>query len=132
VELSHGPPPERLDRVVERPHALYRSVREPLRERTLALVEALGGAAKVPIRVRLLLEDAQENFVGRPPCGTNYPLWRRQSRHLRSLLSSVEPTLIAGHGGTRRTPCGGRRPAAPRPARTSRRLPRALARRSGR
>ena len=41
IELAHRPLAERLDRVVERPHALHGAVREPLRERALALVEPL-------------------------------------------------------------------------------------------
>ena len=59
IELPHRPPAERLDRVVERPHALHGAVREPLRERPLALVEALGGAAERAVGVRVLLEHAQ-------------------------------------------------------------------------
>src|SRR6185437_13688258 len=67
VELPYRPPPERLDRVVERPHALDGAVREPLRERALALVEPLGGAAEGTVGVGVLLEDAQQHLVCRPP-----------------------------------------------------------------
>ena len=69
IELPHRPPPERLDRVVERPHALHGAVRESLGERPLALVEPFGGAAKGAVGVRLLLEHAEQNLVGRAPGG---------------------------------------------------------------
>ena len=72
VELPHRPPPERLDRVVERPHALHRAVGEPLGERALALVEALGSAAEGAVGVRVLLEHAQQHLVRGAPRGTDH------------------------------------------------------------
>ena len=72
VELPHRPPPERLDRVVERPHALHGSVGQSLGERALPLVQALGGAAESAVRVRVLLEHAQEHLVGRLARGADH------------------------------------------------------------
>ena len=46
VELSHGAAADLLERVVERAHALDGAVRDPLRQRAVALVEAGGGGAK--------------------------------------------------------------------------------------
>ncbi len=77
VELPHRPPAERLDRVVERPYALHRAVGEPLRERALALVEALGGAAEGAVGIRVLLEHAQQHLVRGAPRGTDH---ERQTR----------------------------------------------------
>ena len=62
VELAHGPAAERLDRVVERPHALHGSVRELLRERALARVEVRRRGAQRAVRVRLLLEHAPHDL----------------------------------------------------------------------
>ena len=45
VELRDAAAAEGLDRVVDRPHALDGAVREPLRQRAVALVEARGGGA---------------------------------------------------------------------------------------
>src|SRR4029079_4576027 len=109
TRLPPRPPPERLDRVVERPHPLHGAVRKPLRERPLALVEPLGGAPERAVGVRLLLEHAQQHLVRGPPRRTN-----------------------GGHGGTPRTPCGGRRRVAPRAARTNRPPAPAPSRRAGR
>ncbi len=63
VELPQRSPAERLDRVVERPHALHGAVRDPLRERPLPLVQAFGGAAERAVGVGVLLEDAQQHLV---------------------------------------------------------------------
>jgi hypothetical protein len=63
--------------MVEGSQALHGAVREPLRKRALTLVEALGGGAERPVGVRVLLEDAQENLVGRPPRGADH---ERQTR----------------------------------------------------
>ena len=49
--------------MVERPHALDGAVREPLRERALALVEPLGRAAERAVGIGVLLEDAQQHLV---------------------------------------------------------------------
>ena len=63
VELVHRPLAQRLDRVVERAHALDRAVRETVRERALAFVEIGRGAAEDAVGVRLLLEHAQQHLV---------------------------------------------------------------------
>ena len=67
IELAHRTLAERLDRVVERAHALHRAVRQPLRECAFAVVEALRRGAERAIRVRVLLEDAQQDLVRRAP-----------------------------------------------------------------
>jgi len=54
----HFPAGERLDRVVERPHALDGPVRELLRQRPVALVELRRDSAERPVGIRVLLEDA--------------------------------------------------------------------------
>ena len=56
IELPHGPPPELLDRVVERPCALDRAVGELTRERPVTLVEPCRFGAERPVRVRAVLE----------------------------------------------------------------------------
>ena len=65
VELAHRPLAERLDRVVERPHALHGAECELPRKRAVALVEALGGGSQRPVGVRVLLEDAADDLVRR-------------------------------------------------------------------
>ena len=75
VELAHRPLAERVDRVVERAHALHGAVGEPLRERALALVEVARGGAKDAVGVRVLLEDAQQHLVRDAA--------RRRDRHQR-------------------------------------------------
>jgi hypothetical protein len=67
VELPHGSPPELLDRMVERPHALNRPVREPLCECPLPPVERLRRGAERAVGVRVLLEHAQHDLVGGLP-----------------------------------------------------------------
>ena len=69
IELAHRPLAERVDRVVERPDALDGAIREPLRERALALVEPLRRGAEGAVGVRVLLEDAQQDFVRGAPRG---------------------------------------------------------------
>ncbi len=71
IEAAHGPAAERLDRVVERSHALDRAERQPLRERAIALVEGCRRRSKSTIRVRLVLEHAQED-VERRDAGRAY------------------------------------------------------------
>ena len=68
IELAHGPLAEHVDRVIERSHSLHRSVRKPLSERALAVVEALGRAAERAIRIRVVLEDPAHDGVRRTPC----------------------------------------------------------------
>ena len=65
VELPHRPPPEGLDRVVERPDSLDGAVREPLREGPLALVEPLRSASERAVGVGVLLEDPHQHLVRR-------------------------------------------------------------------
>jgi hypothetical protein len=67
VELAHGPPAERVDRVIERANALDGAVGKPLGERALARLEARGCGAKDTIRVRVVLEDAQDDVVRSSP-----------------------------------------------------------------
>ena len=69
VEAAQRSPPERLDRMVERARALNGAEREPLRERAIAFVETGRGAAKGAIRVRVVLEDAQEDVERRDAGG---------------------------------------------------------------
>ena len=64
IELAHGPLAQRLDRVIERSHPLDRAVREPPRERRVALVEPRRGRAERPIGIRVVLEDATQHLVG--------------------------------------------------------------------
>ena len=79
VELAHRPLAELLDAEVERPRALHRSVREPLRERTVARVEACDGRRERAIRVRVLLEDAPHDLVRRRARGSDHRTPRRNS-----------------------------------------------------
>ena len=90
VELPHRPLPQRLERVVERPHPLHRPVRELPRERPVALVEPRRGAAEGPVGVRLLLEHAPDH------------LERRQARG-----RDVHPSLLTRrrHGFDSHSPC---------------------------
>ena len=59
---------ERLDRVVERPGALDRTVREPLGERAVAVVEPGDRRAESAVRVRVVLEDAPQDVESRGAC----------------------------------------------------------------
>jgi hypothetical protein len=52
--------------MVERPDALHRPEREPLRERSVARVEAGGGTAKDPVGVGVVLEDSEDDLVRSP------------------------------------------------------------------
>ena len=61
VEPVDSPAPEPLDRVVERARALHGAVREPLRERSVTVVETGHGGAQCSIRVRAFLEHANED-----------------------------------------------------------------------
>ena len=87
VELANGPLAERLDRVVERAGPLHRPVGELHRERPVARVErgALGGGAKDPVGVGVLLEDARRTTsygdLGAPSrrC-SRAPCWSRSLR----------------------------------------------------
>ena len=79
VELAHRPLAELLDAEVERPHALHRPVREPLRERAVAVVEPLDRARERAVGVRLLLEDAQHDLERRAARGRDHRRPRRNS-----------------------------------------------------
>ena len=61
--LCTGRRPERVDAVVERPHALHGPVRDPLRERSLPVVEPFDGRAQRAVCVRVLLEDTPDDPV---------------------------------------------------------------------
>ena len=63
IELAHRTLAERVDRIVERTHALHCTVGEPLRERALALVEAFRSCAEHTVGVGVLFEDAQQHLV---------------------------------------------------------------------
>ena len=65
VELSHRPLPERLDRVIERPQALYRAERQLACECPVAIVEAFRGRPQRTVGVGALLGDAPEDVIGR-------------------------------------------------------------------
>ena len=67
VELRDGPPPERLDPVVERPDALNRPVREALCKSAVAFVEPARDAGKRPVRVGVVLEHPQDGVERGPP-----------------------------------------------------------------
>ena len=72
VELADGALPELLDPEVERAHALHRAVREPLCERAVAVVEAVNGARQRAIRIRVLLEDPQDDVERSSARGCNH------------------------------------------------------------
>ena len=59
---------ERLDRVVERADALDRAVREPLGERAVAFVQPGDRRPESAVRVRVVLEDAQQDVESRGAC----------------------------------------------------------------
>ena len=85
IELAHRSLSERLDCVVERAHALHGPECQPLRKRSLARVEAGGRCAEDAVRVRVVLEGAQDDLVGRATrCG---PVYRRHGGPLRVHLT---------------------------------------------
>ena len=67
IELAHRTAAERLDRVVERPDALHRPVRDLLGERPVARVEPAGRGGEGAVGVGVVLEDAEDDLVGRAP-----------------------------------------------------------------
>ena len=79
VELAHRPLTELLDPEVDRPRALHRSVRDPLREPAVALVEAGRRRDERPVRIRLLLEDAPHHLERGDPGGGDHLRPRRNS-----------------------------------------------------
>ena len=66
LQLVGRPPCERLQRMVERPHPLNGSERQPHREPPVAVVElsALGLGAKGAVGVGVLLERAPHDLAG--------------------------------------------------------------------
>ena len=68
VETVDAPSAELLDRVVERADALDGAEGEPLRERSITLVELGSGGTKCAIRVRPVLEHAHEDVERRDAC----------------------------------------------------------------
>ena len=68
VETVDATAAELLDRVVERADALDRTEREPLRERSITLVEASRNRTKRAICVRLVLEHPHEDVERRDAC----------------------------------------------------------------
>ena len=93
-----GRRPSVVDPVVERAHALHRPVGEPLRERAVARVEALGRGAEAPGR-------------------RTRPARRRAARPRRRRAAPGDHA--AGPAGTRRRSSAAARRAAPRPARSA-------------
>ena len=79
VELANRPLPELLDPEVERAHALHRSVREPLRERAVAIVETVDRACERAVGVGVLLEDAQDDVERGAARGRDHRRPRRNS-----------------------------------------------------
>ena len=62
VELANGSPPDRLDRMVERPYPLDGAVRELPGERPVAIVETGRRRAERAVGVGVLLEDALQHL----------------------------------------------------------------------
>ena len=67
VEPLDRPAAELLDPVIERADALDRPVGEPLGQRPVARVDALGRAAKGAVGVGVVLEHAPDRLEGRAP-----------------------------------------------------------------
>src|SRR5580765_3814569 len=65
VELADWTLAELSDGVVERAHALHRSERESLRECMVATVEVLCGTAEHAVRICVLFEYTEDDFVRR-------------------------------------------------------------------
>ena len=83
IELANGPPPDRLDRVVERALALHRPVGEPLRERPVALVEP-----------STAVRSARSAYAS-----------SSKTRRTTSYAARRAGAITAGPGGTPRTSC---------------------------
>jgi hypothetical protein len=63
VELAHRALAQPVDPEVERARALHRSVRQPLGQRAVTLVESFHGRAECAVGVCVLLEDAAHDLV---------------------------------------------------------------------
>jgi hypothetical protein len=79
IELSHGPPAELVDAVVDRPHSLHGAVRDPLRQRAVAPVETGGRGRECPIGVGAVLEDPPNDLERNPPRRSDHRSPRRYS-----------------------------------------------------
>src|SRR5262249_25242112 len=97
IQLAHRSLSEPLDRMVERAHALHGADREPLRERAVAPLEPGRGRPQDAIRVRIVLEDAQDDLVRRLarcqrwPRTTPSSVWRGLPAGSTSRCSSRPP-----------------------------------------
>ena len=94
IEAVHATPPELLDRVVERAHALHRAERQPLRERAIAVVELRNSGSECAIGVRLVLEHPQQD-VERGDAGGTY---RRSPRSHASYAIRRPPSGCTSTG----------------------------------
>ena len=91
VELAHGPPAERLDRVVERAHALHRAVRELHRERAVARVERPPPRRGTPGR----RTRPPRRRAGRPRSATGAAAaQRRRPRRYSSAVMRLPPSRL--------------------------------------
>jgi hypothetical protein len=79
VELAHGSLAELLDPEVQRPRALHRAVRQPLRERPVPFVETLDRRRKRTVGVRVLFEDPPNHLERGPPRRCDHRTPRRNS-----------------------------------------------------
>jgi len=68
IELPNRPLAKGLDCVVERAHALHRSVGELPCERAITVAETFRGRPKRPVGIRLVLEHAPQHLVSDPAC----------------------------------------------------------------
>src|SRR5512132_1302600 len=87
--------------MVERAHALHRSERESLRKRMVATVEVLRGTAEDAIRVCVLFEYTEDDFIRRLTGRHRSPRWnssyvmRRLPSGCTSSGSSLAPAIRA-------------------------------------
>src|SRR6266511_5374548 len=101
VELPHRTLAKRPDRVVERPHALHRSERKALRKSAVARVELRCSRTQDAIRIRVVLEDAQDDLVRGLSCRHRMPrmnssyVMRRLPSGCTSSGSSLPPATRA-------------------------------------
>ena len=103
IELAHRPLAERVDRVVERAHALHGAVGEPLRERALALVEVASprcerrGRRTRPARRRAAAPRTRRGAPARPPSAEAAQVLgvRHAPPALRLHLEQLERAVVA-------------------------------------
>ena len=79
VELPHRPLAELLDAEVDRPLALHGAVREALRERAVAVVEAGDRGRERAVGIRVVLEDAAHDLERGPARRCDHRTPRRNS-----------------------------------------------------